>query len=119
VATLRHEGDELVVKLNDLEKAGALRGDVRVPWSAVRDLRVTEHPFRELKGVRSPGTGVPGVIALGTYRGSVGRDFAALHRGGPAVVVALEGAGWSRLLVSDHHAAALVEQLRGDLPDAS
>jgi hypothetical protein len=119
VATLRHEGDELVVKLNDLEKAGALRGDVRVPWSAVRDLRVTEHPFRELKGIRSPGTGVPGVIALGTYRSAGGKDFAALYRGGPAVVVTLEGVGWRRLLVSDHHATALVEQLRGDLPDAS
>lgn len=116
MATIRHEGGELVVKLNDLEKAGALRGDVRVPWSAVRDLRVTEHPFRELKGIRSPGTGIPGVIALGTYRGSGRKDFAALYRGGPAIVVTLEGAGWNRLLVSDHHAAALVEQLRGDLP---
>ena len=30
MAALRREGDELVVKLNDLEKVGALRGDVRV-----------------------------------------------------------------------------------------
>jgi hypothetical protein len=115
MATIRHEGDELVVKLNDLEKAGALRGDVRVPWSTVRDLHVTEHPFRELQGIRSPGTGVPGVIALGTYRSSGRKDFAALYRGGPAIVVTLEGAGWNHLLVSDHHATALVEQLRGDL----
>jgi hypothetical protein len=29
MAALRREGDELVVKLNVLEKAGARRGDVR------------------------------------------------------------------------------------------
>jgi hypothetical protein len=119
VATIRHEGDELVVKLNDLEKAGALRGEVRVPWASVRDVRATEHPFRELGGIRSPGTGIPGVIALGTYRSTGRKDFAAIYRGGPAIVVTLESAGWNRLLVSDHHAATLVEQLRGDLPERS
>ena len=70
LAALRHEGPELVVRLNDLEKAGALQGDVRVPWSTVRDFRVSRRaPFRELRGVRAPGTGIPGVIALGTWRG--------------------------------------------------
>jgi hypothetical protein len=115
VAALRHEGPELVVKLNDLEKTGALRGDVRVPWSTVRDVRVSESPFRELRGVRAPGTGIPGVIALGTWRGGGGRDFAALYRGGPCIVVTLEGAAWSRLLVSDQRAVETVEELRGDL----
>ena len=91
MATLRREGDEIVVKLNDLEKAGALHGDVRVPASAVRDVRVSTTPFRELRGIRAPGAGVPGVIALGTWRSRSGKDFAALYRGGPAVVVELEG----------------------------
>ena len=60
VAAIKQEGSELVVRLNDLEKAGALRGEVRVPASAVRSARVTERPFRELKGIRAPGTGFPG-----------------------------------------------------------
>jgi hypothetical protein len=111
VALLRREGSELVVVLNDLEKAGALRGDVRVPASAVREVRVTDSPFAELQGVRAPGTGLPGVIALGTWRGNGYKDFAALYRGGPAVVVELEGASWRRLLVSAHDAPAVVERL--------
>ena len=114
MATLRREGNELVVRLNDLEKLGSLHGDVRVPWSSVREVRLSEQPFRELGGLRAPGTGLPGVIALGTWRGRGQKDFAALYRGGPAVVVTLEGAPWGRLLVSDHNAAALVEQLEGD-----
>jgi hypothetical protein len=115
VALLRREGPELVVVLNDLEKAGALRGDVRVPASSVRDVRVTYSPFNELRGMRAPGTGLPGVIALGTWRGNGYKDFAALYRGGPAVVVELEGAPWRRLLVSAHDAPAVVDRLREPL----
>jgi hypothetical protein len=118
VATLRREGDEIVVLLNDLEKFGAFRGDVRVPFSAVRDVRVSRSPFRDLRGIRAPGTGWPGGIALGTWRYRGGRDFAALYRGGPAVIVELEGAAFDRLLVSSFDAAEvrdeLVQGIRGE-----
>ncbi len=115
MALLRREGADLVVRLNDLEKAGAFRGDVRVPAVAVREVRVTEAPFRELRGMRAPGTGWPGVIALGTWRGSGGKDFAALYRGGPAVIVELDNAEYRRLLVSAHDAADVAERLRDPL----
>ena len=109
---MRREGDEVVLLLNDLEKAGALHGDVRMPASAVRDVRVTSTPFRELRGIRAPGTGIPGVIALGTFRGRGGKDFAALYRGGPAVVVELHGSPYRRLFVSAHDAEAVAQGLR-------
>ncbi len=112
MATLRREGDELVLRLNDLEKTGALSGDVRVPFAAVRGVHVTSSPFRELRGLRAPGTGIPGVIALGTWRRRGGKDFAALYRGGPAVIVDLAGAPYGRLLVSAHDADSVAESLR-------
>ena len=115
MALLRREGPELVVVLNDLEKAGAMRGGVRVPASSVRDVRVSYSPFNELQGMRAPRTGLPGVIALGTWRGNGYKDFAALYRGGPAVVVELEGAPWRRLLVSAQDAPAVVERLQEPL----
>lgn len=114
MATLRREGDEVVLKLNDLEKAGALHGDVRVPAAAVRDVRVSTRPFRDLRGIRAPGTGLPGAVALGTWRYRDGKDFAALYRGGPAVVVELDGAEFRRLLVSAHDAADVVAALRDE-----
>jgi hypothetical protein len=111
VATLRREGDEIVLKLNDLEKAGALHGDVRVPAASVRLVRVSTTPFRDLRGIRAPGTGVPGAVALGTWRYRGGKDFAALYRGGPAVIVELDGAEYGRLLVSAHDAADVAATL--------
>jgi hypothetical protein len=111
MAMLSHVGDELVVTLNDLEKAGAMRGDVHVPASAVRLVRVSTNPFRELQGMRAPGTGIPGVIALGTWRSKGAKDFAAVYRGGPAVVVELAGAEFRRLIVSAHDAVAVADRL--------
>jgi hypothetical protein len=113
MATVRREGDEVVVRLNDIEKTFAMRGDVRVPASALAAVRVTGTPFRELRGMRSPGTGLPGVIALGTWRYSGGKDFVAVYRGGPAVVVDLEGAPFKRLIVSAHDADIVVASLTG------
>jgi hypothetical protein len=119
MARVGREGDELAVRLNDLEKAGALRGDVRVPMSSVRSVTVSTTPFRDLRGIRAPGTGLPGVIALGTWRYRGGKDFAALYRGGPALVIELDGAEYRRLLVSAHDAVALREELVADTKPAT
>jgi hypothetical protein len=119
MARVGREGDELAVRLNDLEKAGALRGDVRVPMSSVRSVTVSTTPFRDLRGIRAPGTGLPGVVALGTWRYRGGKDFAALYRGGPALVIELDGAEYRRLLVSAHDAVALREELVADTKPAT
>jgi hypothetical protein len=65
--------------------------------------------------MRMPGTGWPGAIALGTWRYGGGKDFAALYRGGPALIVELAGAEFRRLLVSSHNAVTVRDSLIGDL----
>ena len=94
------DGDELVVRLSPLEQLGAFHRDVRVPRSWVREVRAARDAWSELRGTRAPGTGIPKVIALGTRRGSFGRDFAAVRGTGPGVVVELDGAPFARLMVS-------------------
>ena len=106
VADLEVEGDELVLHLQAIEKAEGVHGDIRVPLSAVTAVRSVDDPWPELRGVRAPGTGLPNVIAVGTRRGDFGKDFAAVHGKGPAVVVELEGARFSRLVVTADDAAA-------------
>ncbi len=100
MARLLVDGDTLVVRLSLLERLGALRGDVRVPLRAMRGIRVSDRPWEELRGVRATGTGVPRVIALGTRGGRGTREFAAVYRGMPGVVVELDGAALGRLVVS-------------------
>jgi hypothetical protein len=116
MAKLKVHDCELVVRLSPLEKLGALRGDVHLRLAAVRSARVSDRPWSEPRGIRAPGTGFPGVISLGTRRGSGVLDFAAVYRGGPAVVVDLEGAHFDRLVVTCDDADDVVRRIKQAVP---
>ena len=101
MARLVVEGADLVVRLSLLEKLGAFAGhDPRVPLTAVQIARVTGDPWRDLRGLRAPGTGFPGVIMLGTTRARGVHDFAAVYGHRRGVVVDLKGAPWTRFVIS-------------------
>ena len=112
MADLHVEDGELVLHLGTMEKAEGFRGDIRVPLSAVTAVRVVDDPWPELRGIRAPGTGVPGVIAVGTRRGGFGKDFASVHGKGPAVVVDLNGTEFGRLVVTADDPGSVASSLR-------
>jgi hypothetical protein len=105
MATLTVDGNHLVVLLSALEKIGALRRNISVPLASVRVVRVSDTPWSELRGIRVPGTGLPGVISLGTRRGPGIRDFTAVYGRRPALVVEMTGASFDRLVVTCADAA--------------
>ena len=90
MAEIRVEREQVSIELSLVEKIGALHGDLFVPRLAVRSVRIVEGPFREIKGFRSPGTWVPRVMALGTWRRRDGRDFVAVYRGERGIVVEID-----------------------------
>lgn len=112
MADLEVDGTELVLHMGAREKAEGMHGDIRVPLSSVRAVRSVDDPWPELRGIRAPGTGLPNVIAVGTRRGSFGKDFAAVHGKGPAVVVELEGADFGRLVVTADDAAVRARRIQ-------
>ncbi len=103
MATIELDGRDAVVRLTPLEKLGALRGDVRVPLAAVRGSRVVTRPGAEVRGLRAPGTAVPGVVAVGTWRrGRRVKEFVAVHGTQAGIIVDLDPAQarFARLVVS-------------------
>jgi hypothetical protein len=64
--------------------------EISASVSAVRVVWVVDKPFSEIEGIRSPGTGVPGVIALGTCRARGRRDFVAVSRGERGAVIEID-----------------------------
>jgi hypothetical protein len=114
VASLIVDDGELVVRLSGWERLAAFRGDVRVPVAAVREVAVEPHPWAALRGMRSPGTGWPGVIAYGVRRLTGERpDFAAVLWRRPTVRIELDPpAEFGRLLVSVPDAEAAVAEVR-------
>jgi hypothetical protein len=111
MAHLEIEGTSLVLRLSLLERLGALSGEPHVPLSAVRNVHVTARPWKELKGIRAPGTGWPGTIALGTWRHDGVKDFCAVYRKGPGVVVELDNAMYARFVVSAADPTSIVESI--------
>lgn len=99
MACLVVEGHDLVVRLNSVEKLGALHGSIRVPLDDVAAVQPSNALWDELRGLRMPGTGLPGVIALGTWRFRGGKDFVAVYRS-TGIVVTLANSEWNRLVVS-------------------
>lgn len=102
MAAVALDGPEVVVRLSPMEKMGALHGDVRLPRAAVLAARVADAPMTEVRGLRMPGSALPWVVALGTWRRRGAKDFVAVRHRHPGVVVELDPhqAGFSRLLVS-------------------
>jgi len=122
VATIAVDGDWIVVRLSVLERLGALvRSDPRGRVEDVREVRVSDTPWKELRGLRAPGTGLPGAVMLGTLRFSGGRDFAAVYgKSKKAVVVEFERGRYGRFVVTcargDEVAATIAAVTGGSTP---
>jgi hypothetical protein len=101
MAEIRADGMDLVVALTPLERVAALHGPLRLRRSSVRRARVCDDPWEELRGMRVPGTGLPGLLLLGTMRGPFGKDFCAIYDRRPALVLELcAGERYRRVLVT-------------------
>jgi hypothetical protein len=90
MAEIQIVNGQVFIHLSFAEKIGALHGDLHFPESAVRAVRVVDRPFSEIEGIRAPGTGIPGVIALGTYRTRGRQDFVAVYRGERGIVIEID-----------------------------
>lgn len=103
---------KLTIRLRLLERVCALRRtDLKVAAEQVVQAQVTEDPLSLVRGLRWPGTGLPGILAMGTWRWAGGRDFLLVHRAhAPAVVLDLTSHEFTRVVVTtdDHADAELV-----------
>jgi hypothetical protein len=90
----------LHVRLGRLERLGAFHDDVTVPVADLVGATSVPDVWTHLRGVRAPGTGIPGIIMLGTTRTDGLKDFCAVYRHGPGLVVELRDHEFARLLLT-------------------
>jgi hypothetical protein len=102
MAEIEVKGGQVSIQLSLLERVGALKSDLCFPLSAVKSVRIVERPFGEIQGIRSPGTRVPAMMALGTWRRRGERDFVAVYRGQRGVVVEIDAnqTNYQRIILS-------------------
>ncbi|HZJ26994.1 MAG TPA: hypothetical protein VFF40_08315 [Acidimicrobiia bacterium] len=112
MATFVVEHDRVELRLSFWQHIWTFHGDITFPRSAVTSVRTVADPWTELRGIRSPGTGIPRVLMLGTKRGESGKEFVIARRHRPAVVVELEGQSFRRLVISIDDPEAVARDLR-------
>lgn len=111
--------DELIVALGLFERMGGfVHGNARIPMRNVHRARSVNDPWAELRGSRWPGTRLRHSVAIGTWRFHGGKDFVAVYRSKPGVVVDLIGVEYSRLVVSVIDADALADGINRAATDA-
>lgn len=92
-------GAELVVRLEGLHKLWALKSRLVIPLANVRGATADPGIVKENKGIRAPGTHLPGVITAGTYYVDGERVFWDVRDPDKAVVIELSGERYARLVV--------------------
>jgi hypothetical protein len=111
MAELVVEGADLVIQLRTIEKVEAVHGEPRVPLSAVKSVDVLDDVIGAVHGMRV-GTGVPGIVAIGTFTSRAAKIFAVVHhdthRG---VRVLLENAGYDEFIIGCPDPESVAAQL--------
>jgi len=108
MAKINIRNGNLEVSIGFLETIQALQGSFTIPLANVRG--ATEDPsfISSGLGIRSPGTGLPGVIAKGTFRKRGEKTLTIWHKNQEIVVVELANSKWDRIVLGCSDAKALV-----------
>lgn len=115
--TLLLDSANLEISLSVTERAAAFApsSTIRVARTDITRVQLSDDPWTWLRGVRKPGTQIPGVIAAGTWHSVAGTDFVVVRGRREGVVIELtEDAPYQRLLLTTRHGLALVKALRLD-----
>lgn len=107
----------VVVDLSKLEELASLTRSLEIPLKNVRGATVDEGILKHL-GLRAPGTGLPGVIAAGTFYKDGDRQFVYWHRGETPVVIELTHEKYDRLIIGVDHPQALVDAINARIASA-
>lgn len=108
MATISVQGQDLVVEMEGLDKLWALKSKLTIPLAHVRGATVDPGILGEPKGLRAPGTHLPGVITAGTFHQDGEKVFWAVHDAQKAVVVELADERYARLVVEVDDPRAVV-----------
>lgn len=109
MARISIDGDDLVVEIEGWDKLWSLRSRLVIPLANVRGATADPGAVAGPKGLRAPGTSVPGVITAGTFHQDGEKVFWDVRDAARAVVVALADDRYARLVVQVDDPAATVD----------
>lgn len=103
--------DRLLVRPVGLLRVWALSTGIDVPVTAIVDVGVSERRGL-VKGLRAPGTYLPGVMTAGTFRSRGEKDLWMVGRADSVLVIELHDERYRHVIVQVEEPEAAVEALR-------
>ena len=108
--------DTLLVQVQGTDQLWALKSRLEIPLPHVVGAEADpEVALGWRKGIRAPGTYLPGVIAAGTFYQEGEKVFWDVHDPEKMVVIRLKDEKYSRLVVEVEDPASTVEAIQGVL----
>lgn len=99
MAEVELTGDVLIVHGRGMDQLWALKSRLEIPLAHVVGAKADAEAARGWrKGIRAPGTHIPGVIAAGTFYREGEKVFWDVHDPAKAIRVELEDEGYARLV---------------------
>jgi len=99
MARVSVDDGDLVVDVEGMDKLWALKSRLTIPLANVRGATADPGIVREGKGIRAPGTYLPGVIVAGTFHHDGERVFWDVRDPAKAVVIELVDEHYARLVI--------------------
>ena len=107
-------GDVAVLEVRGWSKLWALKSRLEIPLANVRGVRADPQAARGWwKGIRAPGTHIPGVIAAGTFYRDGKRVFWDVRDPERTIVIELADDDYDELIVEVADPAAEVGRIQG------
>ena len=111
MAKLILTNNRMRVSIGPIEMLRALQGSFDLPFENVRGATEDPNYIKSGLGVRSPGTGFPGLVAEGTFRKHGQKVLSLWRRGQEVVVIELANSKWDRVLIGCEDAKSLASEV--------
>src|SRR5512142_776999 len=109
MATIHLTADQVIVEIQGWHRLLSFRRGFQIPLTHVRGVTADPGAAGEPKGLRAPGTYVPGVLAVGTFYRDGERVFWDVRNPSRAVVIQLTDERYDRLVIEVADPRATVE----------
>jgi hypothetical protein len=99
MVTISIDGDNLMVVVSGIGKVLALRSELTVPLKHVVSAKLDPKATSLPKGLKGPGTRVPGLIYAGTFHKDGEKVFWDVRKSDCAIVIELKNEDFKQLVV--------------------
>ena len=111
LADIEIRDEAVVVTMRGLNKIWAMKGRLEIPLERITSAAYVPDARVLARGLRLPGTAIPGVMIAGTYLARGQRAFYAMHRGENGLVIDIDGWKYQQVIVDTKDPDALASQI--------